>query len=132
MFIFKKKESYSEFENRYLTKFSLNNVESYLLDNAPFRNELLKLKNKIELLCGKTLVNGVYVANDDYLLPEKVEIKKSSLVIETINDFAKNIQTDVMIVPDSIYINSDKKKTVVLNQINSDKEYIEFEKAYTC
>lgn len=59
MFIFKKKESYSEFENRYLTKFSLNNVESYLLDIAPFRNELLKLKNKIELLCGKTLVNGI-------------------------------------------------------------------------
>ena len=43
MFIFKKKENYSEFENRYLAKFSLNNIESYLLDIAPFRNEFLKI-----------------------------------------------------------------------------------------
>lgn len=41
-------------------------------------------------------------------------------------------KTEYHDVKGTIYINGDKKKTVVLNQINSDKEYIEFEKAYTC
>lgn len=45
-------------------------------------------------------------------------------------NFKRN--TEYHDVKGTIYINSDKKKTVVLNQINSDKEYIEFEKAYTC
>ena len=44
-------------------------------------------------------------------------------------NFKRN--TEYHDVKGTIYINSDKKKTVVLNQINSDKEYIEFEKAYT-
>ena len=41
-------------------------------------------------------------------------------------------KTEYHDVRGTIYVNGDKKKTVVLNQINSDKEYIEFEKAYTC
>lgn len=45
-------------------------------------------------------------------------------------NFKRN--TEYHDVKGTIYINSDKKKTVVLNQINSDKEYIEFEKSYTC
>ena len=45
-------------------------------------------------------------------------------------NFKRN--TEYHDVKGTIYINGDKKKTVVLNQINSDKEYIEFEKAYTC
>lgn len=45
-------------------------------------------------------------------------------------NFKRN--TEYHDVKGTIYINSDKKKTIVLNQINSDKEYIEFEKAYTC
>ena len=44
-------------------------------------------------------------------------------------NFKRN--TEYHDVKGTIYINGDKKKTVVLNQINSDKEYIEFEKAYT-
>lgn len=45
-------------------------------------------------------------------------------------NFKRN--TEYHDVKGTIYINGDKKKTVVLNQIKSDKEYIEFEKAYTC
>lgn len=45
-------------------------------------------------------------------------------------NFKRN--TEYHDVKGTIYINGDKKKTVVLNQINSDKEYIEFEKVYTC
>lgn len=45
-------------------------------------------------------------------------------------NFKRN--TEYHDVKGTIYINGDKKKTVVLNQINSDKEYIEFEKAYIC
>lgn len=45
-------------------------------------------------------------------------------------NFKRN--TEYHDVKGTIYINGDKKKTVILNQINSDKEYIEFEKEYTC
>mgnify|MGYP007079218269 CR=1 FL=1 len=57
-------------------------------------------------------------------MPEKVEIKKSGLIIETINDFSKNIQTDVMIVPDSIYINSDKLKRSINTNEENDINYL--------
>ena len=41
-------------------------------------------------------------------------------------------KTEYHDVKGTIYINGEKKKTIVLDQINSDKDYIEFEKKYTC
>lgn len=41
-------------------------------------------------------------------------------------------KTEYHDVKGTIYINGEKKKTIVLDQMNSDKEYIEFEKKYTC
>lgn len=41
-------------------------------------------------------------------------------------------KTEYHDVKGTIYINGEKKKTIVLDQINNDKEYIEFEKKYTC
>ena len=59
------------------------------------------------------------------------KIKKDEIYLwDKEYNFKRN--TEYHDVKGTIYINGDKKKTVVLNQINSDKEYIEFEKAYTC
>lgn len=59
------------------------------------------------------------------------KIKKDEIYLwDKEYNFKRN--TEYHDVKGTIYINGDKKKTVVLNQINSDKEYIEFEKAYIC
>ena len=65
MFIFNKKIEFSENEFRYLAKFNaitfesilnrdtMDNIEEYLSDHFPLREEFIKLKNRVELLLGK-------------------------------------------------------------------------------
>ena len=109
IFIFNKKEKYSEIENRYLSDFSINNIEEYIRDYFPFKIELISLKNKLEVLSGKTLINDIYIANDDYLIPRFITNEKKDAIINTINNFNKKISNvDVMIVPDSILVNEEK------------------------
>jgi len=103
-----KKENYSYLENRYLSDFSISKIENYLNDHFPFRNQLLFLKNKIELLEGKTYINDVYVGKDNYLIPNFINNSKSHYIYESINDFSKDKSVYVMFVPDSILINEDK------------------------
>ena len=109
MFIINKKDKYSEIENRYLSDFNINNVEEYVRDYFPFRIELISLKNNIELLTGKTLINDVYVAKDNYLIQLFKDNDKKDAIIRTINNFNNKVHNvDVMFVPDSILINEDK------------------------
>ena len=110
-FIFNKKESFSEEENRYLSEFNIKNIDEYVSDYFPFRTNLIGIKNKIEYLCGKDLINGIYIGKDDYLITNFVNIDqdKKDYIIDVINKFNDiNNNVDVMIVPDSIYYNSDK------------------------
>ncbi len=126
-FISSKKESFSEEENRYLSKFNIKNIEEYINDYFPFRTKLIGIKNRIEYLSGKELINGIYVGKDDYLISDFIDIekKKKDYIIDSINDFNSiNGNVDVMIVPDSIYYNSDKIDNI--REVDKEDEEISY------
>ena len=128
-FIFPKK-TFSEQENRMLAtipRFSftsfvngdyLNGVNDYINDHFAFRNIYLKINSWWETsIMRKNENNGVYVGKDGYLF-EKYEygqeeqknviknIKKISQIAEL--EKMQGIPTYFILVPNSIYINSDK------------------------
>ena len=123
MFIFSKKESFSEKENRHLAKmpefsFSaledksfMRNIDKFLSDNFPGRINWVKSKKNVDRMLGKTIINGIYIA-DDMLIeklptPDYEEVDKS---IKAINKFAEHYKTKVslMIAPTSAGIYPDK------------------------
>ena len=124
------KSDFSEQENRmYATipRFSfksfvngeyLDGVNDYVNDHFAFRDTFLKINSWWEInVLGKKEINDVYVGQDSYLF-EKFEFgeeEKTTLNSNTkiISDFAQkmneqNIKTYFILVPNSIYINSDK------------------------
>ena len=122
-FIVMDKKEFSEQENRYLESFSLDNIESYIADHFPFRTNLLAFKNKMEVYTGKSMIGGVYVAEDNYLIPTFKDNENKDYLIESINDFAEGKSNiDVMIVPDSIFVNGDKVK----NSLPTNEKEIEY------
>lgn len=123
IFIFSPKSTFSEVENRYLQEFDVNELDKYMSDHFPFRSSLVKIKNNIEVAMGKNLINGVYIGEDDYLVPKVVTSENRDFLIKSINNFAINNKVDVMIVPDSIAINGDK----ITNKLDdSQEEEIEY------
>ena len=94
IFIFSKSKDYSENENRYLNKtpkFSFNNLfsgkymldlESYLKDQFPLRNEFMGLKTSFDKLTNKKVINGVFLGKDNYLLEEFKKPINSDKIIE--------------------------------------------------
>ena len=96
----------------------LNGVNDYINDHFAFRNIYLKLNSWWEVsVMGKKENNGVYIGKDGYLFEkfeygeeEKVKVKNNA---SAISDFAETMQeidipTYFALVPNSIYINSDK------------------------
>ena len=77
-------------------------LETYLSDQMPLRDRLYALKVDYERLMMKTYQNGVYFADDGYLIQEykenPVQINKN---VTYINDFVKNVDVPVtfMLVP---------------------------------
>ena len=109
LFVIEKKYDFSEEENRYLEKFSIDNIDTYIIDHFPFRLQFIYLKNKFEYLLGKRYINNTYIGKDNYLIPDFQDNKKKKYIIDTINTFNRNNRNvDVMIVPDSILINENK------------------------
>ena len=120
------KQTFSEQENRYLSKLpSFNyedlvngvyseNLDTFINDHFVFRNFFLKLNSFLQVSTGKAENNDVYIGKDGYLfekfdynLEKEKNIKKNSLII---NDFAKKIEVPsyFMLIPNSIYINKNK------------------------
>lgn len=143
------KQTFSQEENRMLAtipRFSfesfvngdyLNGVNDYINDHFAFRNIYLKLNSWWEVsVMGKKENNGVYIGKDGYLFEkfkygeeEKEKVKNN---VSAISNFAEtmqeiNIPTYFVLVPNSIYINSDKlPKNVevpdqeeIINTVNS-------------
>ena len=108
VFIISKKEEYSYLENRYLEDFSISKLDDYISDHFPFRSDLLSIKNKVEVIAGKSYINSTYIGKDDYLIPSFSNNPKSHYIYETINDFSKDKKVYVMFVPDSILVNEDR------------------------
>ena len=139
IFIFSKSKDYSENENRYLNKtpkFSFNNLfsgkymldlESYLKDQFPLRNEFMGLKTSFDKLTNKKVINGVFLGKDNYLLEEFKKPINSDKIIDTLNTFYKNnnyINLNLMIVPTSEEINYKKLPSNVV--LPSQKEMIDY------
>ena len=124
------KQTFSQEENRMLAtipRFSfesfvngdyLNGVNDYINDHFAFRNIYLKLNSWWEVsVMGKKENNGVYIGKDGYLFEkfkygeeEKEKVKNN---VSAISNFAETMQeidipTYFVLVPNSIYINSDK------------------------
>lgn len=124
--IFAPKIEFSQQENRYLAEvpeFSMESLVSgeyssemneYINDHFIFRNAWIKINSFAQISTGKDENNGVYIGEDGYLF-EKSEITEKEIEnleysAERMNNVAKTLDVPVysMIVPNSIYINSDK------------------------
>lgn len=117
------KDDYSQIENRYLTEFSLKNLDAYLSDRFPYRTSLIAVKNKIDNALGKSLINGIYIGRDNYLIPVSEDFDKKEYIVKTINEFSRDKNVTTMFIPDSISINSDK---LGLNLGNRQKEDLDY------
>lgn len=93
-------------------------LESYLSDQMPLRDGLYSLKVDYERLMLKTYQNGVYFADDGYLIQEYTEnqaqIDKN---VGFINTFAQKVDVPVtfMLVPTASSVLSDKLPAGCLN-----------------
>ena len=96
----------------------LDGVNDYVNDHFAFRDTFLKINSWWEInILGKKEINDVYVGKDSYLF-EKFEFGEEEEVTlnsntKIISEFAQkmneqNIKTYFILVPNSIYINSNK------------------------
>lgn len=116
--IIKKDKEFSIIENRYLENFpkisledfisgSFNNsLSKYLEDHFPFRDQFISLKSYFEILMGRRDINGVYVSKDNYLMEvfKDIDMDLTNKNLTLINNFSKNYNLSVMLVPTSTEI----------------------------
>ena len=130
LFIFSKKQDYSENEFRYLTKmpsFSFNkllngsyieDIEEYTTDHFVYRNFWVKAKTNIFLGINNKLINDVYIAKDGYLINRFKKPNNTSKIINILNKFYDNnpnIKINIMLVPTASSIYQDKLPKYNLN-----------------
>ncbi|MFV0255564.1 MAG: DHHW family protein [Erysipelotrichaceae bacterium] len=118
------KKDFSAEENRYLQDFptfTIDNLfqgsftsklEKYVADHFPFRLKYLMLKTYNEILIGKSENNGVYLADDNYLIEKFDNFNNQRLkhLKELFNNFFDKynyIDFTTMIIPNSIAINQE-------------------------
>ena len=119
-------KSFSEQENRYMAKFpkfTFENLVSgkyseelndYINDYFVFRNAWLKTKSFTELALGKKENNGVYIGKNGFLFEKfefgEEELKNVKSTLKSMNNLTNKIDIPIYfaLVPNSIYINSDK------------------------
>ena len=93
-------------------------LESYLSDQMPLRDGLYSLKVDYERLMMKTYQNGVYFADDGYLIQEykenPVQIGRN---VQYINGFAQNVDVPItfMLIPTATAVLNDKLPAGCLN-----------------
>ena len=121
-FILLPSKDFSERENRYLAplpKLSLGTVTDgsfmediadYVSDHFPLRDFWIGVNTRVSLLRGKTLVNGVYFAADDYLIEKYEPSGNMTKIAGVINKFAGSVDAKVtfMAVPTSVVINQSR------------------------
>ncbi len=124
-FIVSPKQGFSENENRYLAKtpvFSLESVISgkymesvseWLSDHFPARDFFMGLKSAAETGTGRRMINGIYIADDDYLIESYTPPVNTKRISDTLHRFyekASTSQADIrlMLVPTAVTILQDK------------------------
>lgn len=124
------KKEFSDNENRYLQKFPTFNVENivngkfmtlmsdYISDHFPLREKLLSLKTNLFKMIGIKRQNGIYYADDNYLIEEYGKPENNEKIVRVVNRFIdanSNVKYDFMLVPTSAYILKDKLSNYNLN-----------------
>ena len=122
MFLILPKKEFSYNENRYLSKFPTLSIEkivsgkfmtqldNYISDNFPFREKLLGFKSVLYKKLGVYKQGDVYYGYDNKLYQEYNKPNNNDMIINKINKFSENIDSEIsfMLVPTSIYVNRDK------------------------
>ncbi len=129
-------EDFSENENRYLEKFPEFNINeffsgdyvtklsSYITDNFVLRKFFLELKSDVQLLFGQSEINNVYIG-DEYLFEKYETPLNTDDLISTLNNFAPEKNVNLMLIPSSGLINTDKlPKNVSFEKQNDIMNYI--------
>lgn len=113
------KNSYSEDENRYLAQLPsvsfesiksgkfMDDIESFIIDQFPYRLSWIELKTKIELGLNKEDSNGVYITDSGYYIEKFTSYDEEQLQknYDAVVKFAKrikelqNIKVQLMLVP---------------------------------
>lgn len=144
----KKDAEYSEMENRMLAQrpeISLSGIvsgkfmeeyETYVTDQFVGRDAFVSMKSACERLLGKKINNGVYYAQDGYLIEQFSSADKELAYrnAEAIGKFAQDSSAEVMLalIPGSAQINRDKldadapepdQKEMIENIYECAKEY---------
>ncbi len=91
----------------------MSELEDYLSDQFPLRDEAIALKTSFDRTTGKREENGVYIGENGFLFDSQTEPDYDDIRIKTelINDFAKKYKGTeqlVAIVPESSYFYSEK------------------------
>lgn len=130
-------KNFSQNENRYLSQKPIltienvlsgkymKDVEKYIDDQFVFRDKLIEIKTETQRLMGNKDINGVYIAQDDYLIEKCLDkdfnYKQFNKNIQSVNAFIshfndKNIS--VMLAPTAGLILNDKlpKYAPIFNQ----------------
>lgn len=143
--LFVNHKSFSDNENRYLTRFPKLNMENikdktwmkqlhdYVSDHFLMREDLLNIHTNIQMYFGKKEMNGVYIGKNDTLI-EKYEGGNLLEIVNSLNNFysESDLNIQMMIIPDAISINT----KVLPKYVDSDaqiqdirylEEHLEFE-----
>lgn len=120
-----KDRDFSESENRVLASFPkltlssvadgtfMKNFETYMSDQFVLRDRMISLKSYFDRLSGLRESNGVYIADDGFLIekPSKYTAKKAKAMTKSINSFMEkypDLTKMVAISPNASYIYSEK------------------------
>lgn len=139
--IFKGEKEFSEEENRNLSKkpeFTFNGFingdytekfESYISDQLPGRRLFVNAKFKIDMLLGKSEVNGVFIGKENQLMEDFHESSNEQTddKVLAINEFKKlheNANVSFMLIPTSAEIL--KEKLPRNAPVDSELEFINY------
>lgn len=137
--VFSVKQTFSENENRYLTKFPkftfaalksgkyTEQIGDYLADHFPLRDTFMGIKTVTSKIIGNKDINNVYLGEDEYLLQKYEEPQKTDRIISAINRFVeknKDANINFMLVPTSVEIYKEKLPKYAINY--SEKEVINY------
>ena len=87
------------------------NIEDYLVDRFPLREDLMSLYAVINKAMGKTEVNGVYLCSDGYYIEAPARDKDYGKLVNAVNTLAgKNPDVHFMVMtpPTAVTVLSDK------------------------
>lgn len=125
LFFLADKKEFSENENRYLEKLPafhlekvrsgeyMEDLEAYLADHFPFRDSFMGIKTKAEITAGKKEINGIFIAEDGYLIEEYAKPENTERIGEILGNFSRelegqNVKLRLMLVPTAVWVYEDK------------------------